>query len=99
MKTRTCPYCNHQYTRIDYVKKLLLKLIWSKWDCSECGEKITFDSNRRIWVALVFGVWYFILNMIIIKLEMNLSLWILFLFLFLIGSIFIFTFDNFKKSK
>jgi len=99
MKTRTCPYCNYKYSRIDYVQRLLLKVIWSKWDCPKCEQKITFDNKRRLIVALAFGLWTLLLIMAKTYFSMNLTLWLLFLLIFLLGAIYIFTFDNFTKSK
>jgi len=98
MKVRTCPHCGYKYSRIDYVKKLFLKTIWSKWDCPKCKQEITFDNIRRFILALVFGVWTFLLSMttsyftfVYIKVPLYFTALIL-------GSIFIFSFDTFTKT-
>ncbi len=99
MKIRTCPYCGYKYSRIDYVKRLLFKFIWSKWGCPKCEQEITFDNKRRLLGAISFGLWMLILNVAKSYFEMNLILWLLFIVVFLLGTIFIFTFDNFTKTK
>lgn len=99
MKSRTCLYCGYKYSRIEYVKKLLFKHIWSNWECPKCKQEITFDDKRRFLVALLFGIWIFILRMATQYFNMDLILWLLFGVLFLVGSIFIFTFDRFKKTN
>lgn len=72
MKFRTCPYCGYKYSRIEYVKKLLFKFIWSNWECPECKQEITFDDKRRVLIALSFGIWIFILSIVTHYFKMNL---------------------------
>ena len=99
MKIRTCPHCGYKYSRIDYVKKLLFKFIWSKWGCLKCEQEITFDNKRRFFVAISFGLWLLILNIAKNYFSMDLILWLLFIVVLLLGSILIFTFDNFTKTN
>jgi len=101
MKIRSCPHCNYQYSIIEYVSQILFKFIFSEWNCKNCNNKITFDSKRRVNVALCFGCFYILLFAMIEILKnrigMTPSLWIAMIILFTIGSILIFTFDTFKK--
>lgn len=99
MKSRTCPYCGFKYSRFEYVKKLFSKCIWSKWECPNCKNEITFDNKRRILIAISFGLWMFILNIVKSYFYKTPIMWIIFLVFSLIGSIFIFTYDNFSKTK
>ena len=98
MKTRTSPHCGYKYSRIEYIKRLSFKTIWSKWDCPKCEQEITIENKRRFIVAILFGFWTYFLMMATIYFTMNLILSLLFFVAFLLGSIFIFTFDNFTKT-
>ena len=100
MKTRTCPHCGYQYSRIDYIKKVYFKFSGNSWECLNCKQKITIDMKRRFLVAITFGLWFIILNTAksYLDVDMDTLMWIIFVFIFLIGSIFIFTFDTFKKA-
>jgi CXXC-20-CXXC protein len=97
MKTRTCPNCNYQYSRWEYVKKIFFMTIWSDVECKDCGQSITIDLSRRIIVAFAFGFWAIILNTAISYYDMTLKLWLLAITVFLMVSLYIFTFDAFKK--
>ena len=99
MKTRTCPYCDYQYSRKNYFKKLSFKLIWSKWDCPNCSKKITFNFNRHLLVVLGYMVWMFILLTIKSLITMNIYWGIGLILFFIIGGLFIFSFDTFKEAK
>lgn len=98
MKIRTCPHCGYQYSRIDYVKKLFFKFIWSKWSCLKCGQEITFDIKRRFFVAISFALWLLTVNIVKNYFTMDLILWVLVVIILSLGSLFIFTFDNFTKT-
>jgi CXXC-20-CXXC protein len=103
MNIRTCPHCDYKYSIREYVKKILFKFVYSEWDCQNCSKKITFDFNRRLWVAMGFGCLYillfFLISIIKNNIGMNLITWILLLAGYITGSIFIFTFDTFKKTE
>jgi hypothetical protein len=103
MKIRTCPHCGYKYPVSEYVKKIVFKLVFSEWDCPVCMKKLTFDFSRRVKVALCFGGLYVLLSLLITFLKnrfgMTPLMWIVLLVLFIIGSIFIFTFDTFKKAE
>lgn len=96
MKTRTCPNCDHQYSRLEYFKTFI-NTIWTDVECRRCNQKMTIDLTRRIFVALAFGFWLILVNTTATYLDMNPMLWVLMISVFLIGSLFIFTFDTFKK--
>ncbi len=102
MKIRTCPHCNYKYSTGEYIKKILFKLVFSEWDCKNCGKKISFDFGRRVIVALCFGGLYILLSALIsvlrAKTGMTPLMWICLFVIYLAGSIFIFTFDTFKKA-
>lgn len=98
MKVRTCPHCGYKYSRIDYVKKLLLKTIWSKWDCPKCKQEITFDNMRRFILALFFGIWIFLLNMTTSHITLDSIKVPLYFAALILGSFFIFSFDTFTKT-
>jgi len=99
MKTRTCPNCGYQYSRMDYIKKLWNKFLGDSWECPNCKQKITFDMKRRILVVIFFGLWIIVVNTAKSYLEMDTLMWITLPLIFLIGTIFIFTFDTFKKAN
>ena len=102
MKIRSCPHCNYKYSIIEYISKILFKFIFSEWNCRNCNNKITFDSKRRVIVALCFGGFYIIIFAILEALKYVITMtplvWIIMIIIFVIGSSFIFTFDNFKKA-
>lgn len=99
MESRTCPYCDYKYSRMDYAKRLLFKVVWSKWDCEKCNQEITFDKKRRLFVSILFGLLVLILNIAKNHFTMDFILWFLFFVIFLGGTILIFTFDNFTKTN
>lgn len=103
MNIRTCPHCNYKYSIPEYVKQILLKVVFSEWDCKNCNKKITFNFKRRVIVALAFGGLYIVLFALISIIKnaigMNPFKWIILLAIYFIGSIFIFTFDTFKKVE
>jgi len=103
MKIRTCPHCNYKYSISEYVKTILLKVVFSEWDCKNCNKKITFDFKRRVILALCFGAFYaiffFLVTILKKEIGMSLLLWICYIVLFIIGAIYIFTFDTFKKVE
>ena len=98
MKTRTCPHCGYKYSRINYIKKLSFKTIWSKWDCPRCEQKITFDNMRRLLLALIFGVWVIFLSMATSYISMDFIGVLLYLAALFLGAMFIFSFDGFTKT-
>jgi len=103
MNIRTCPHCNYKYSIPEYVKQILFKFVFSEWDCKNCHKKITFNFKRRIIVALAFGGLYILLSILLSILKTHLDMtpikWIGVVILYIIGSIFIFTFDTFKKAE
>jgi CXXC-20-CXXC protein len=103
MNIRTCPHCDYQYSISEYVKKDLFKVVFSEWDCKNCNKRITFDFNRRVIVALCFGALYLILSLFLTllknEIKMTPLMWIGLLVIYILGSIFIFTFDTFKKTN
>ena len=99
MKTRTCPHCGYKYSIKDYVTRLLFKLLWSNWTCKNCNNLITFNPNRRLFVALTFGIWLMILLFTKGLIPMTPIKYILFIIIFLSGSILIFTFDSFDRLE
>jgi hypothetical protein len=102
MDIRTCPHCLYKYSKAEYVKKILFKFIFSVWDCKNCGNKITFNFNRRLIVALSFGALYIALSALVSVIKNFIGMtpvkWVALLAIYIIGSIFIFTFDTFKKA-
>jgi rubredoxin len=102
MKIRTCPLCGYQYSLYEYVGKVIFKIVDSEWNCPVCKKKITFDFSRRVIVALCCGAFYIIISLLISVLNdvlgMSPLIWIAVLSIYLIFSIFIFTFDTFKKA-
>jgi len=99
MKTRTCPHCGYKYSIKEYVANLLFKLQWSNWNCKNCDKLITFNPNRRLLVALTFGIWLMILLFTKGLFTMTPIKYILFIIIFLTGSILIFTFDSFDRLE
>lgn len=98
MKTRTCPNCGHQYSRFDYIKKLFFKNMYTNVECQNCKQEITVDLSRRIFVAIAFGFWMIFTNTAISSFDMNAVMWIIAISIFLIVTLYIFTFDTFKKA-
>jgi CXXC-20-CXXC protein len=102
MKIRTCPHCNYKYSLSEYVKNIVFKFVFSEWACPKCSKKITFDFGRRVIVALCFGGLYILLSLLISFLRNEIGMtpfmWIVLLVLYVIGSVFIFTFDTFRKA-
>ncbi len=99
MTTRTCPHCGYKYSRIEYVKRLSFKTIWSKWDCPKCEQKITFDNMRRLLLALILGVDVFFLSITSNYISLNFIGVVLYLAALFLGTMFIFTFDKFIKTS
>lgn len=103
MKIRTCPHCGYKYPISEYVKKIVFKIVFSEWDCKNCNKKITFDFGRRVKVALCFGGLYILLSLCTSFLKnrfgMTPLLWIVIIAIFIMCSVFIFTFDTFKKVE
>jgi hypothetical protein len=103
MKIRTCPHCGYKYPISEYVRKIVFKIVFSEWDCPDCRKRITFDFGRRVKVALCFGALYILLSLVTSFLKnrfaMTPLMWIVLIAFFIIGSIFIFTFDTFKKVE
>lgn len=81
------------------MKKLTFKFLWSKWNCPDCGEKLTFDIERRLLVALCFGIWVFIMQFSVRFFDITPMIGIFIVLIFLIGGLFIFSFDKLKKVK
>jgi CXXC-20-CXXC protein len=98
MKSRTCPHCNYQYSVAEY-RKLLLKFVFSEWNCKNCNKKLTFDMKRRVIVALAFGCLYVAIFSIKDAIGMTPMRWTALLSIYIIGSLYIFTFDTFKKAE
>jgi len=102
MNIRTCPHCNYKYSIAEYIKQVLFKFVYSEWDCRNCHKKITFNSKRRMNVALTFGGLYILLSALISIIKDTIGMspvrWTILLAFYLIVSIFIFTFDTFKKA-
>ncbi len=98
MKVRTCPYCNYQYSRLEYLKNMFVKFSYSEWDCKNCKKEITFSIKTRLLTALFIVFWVFLMSNVKSYLEMNLLLWIIFVVIFMLGQFLIFTFDTFKKT-
>ena len=99
MEVRTCPHCNYKYSISNYFKKLFFKFVWSKWDCPNCSEKITFDFKRRILVALGSGVWLIAIFLLKSQVVINLYWLIVLVLLLSFGVMLLFTFDTFKKPE
>jgi hypothetical protein len=103
MKIRTCPYCGYTYSISEYLRKIIFRIVFSEWDCPVCSKTITFDFSRRVKVALCFGSLYVVLALLTTFLKnrfgMTPLMWIVLIAFFIIGSIFIFTFDTFKKVE
>jgi hypothetical protein len=103
MKIRTCPHCGYKYPISEYVKKIVFKIVFSEWDCPRCSQKITFDFGRRVKVALCFGGLYILLSLLSSFLKNRFGItplmWIVLIVFFIIGTIFIFTFDTFRKVE
>jgi CXXC-20-CXXC protein len=103
MKVRTCPHCGYKYPIGEYVKKIVFRIVFSEWDCPSCNKRITFDFGRRVKVALCFGGLYILLSLFVSFLKMRFGmtpfLWVVLLVVFITGSIFIFTFDTFRKVE
>lgn len=103
MKIRTCPHCGYKYSISEYIQKVVFKVVFSEWGCRNCSKKITFDFGRRVLVALCFGGFYILLSIFIAFLknilEMTPLMWISLFIIYAVGSIFIFTFDTFKKAE
>ncbi len=98
MKVRTCAHCGYKYSRIEYVKRLSFKTIWSEWNCPNCEKKITFDNMRRLLLAFILGVWVFLLSITSSYISLNFMGVVLYLAALFLGTMFIFTFDKFIKA-
>ena len=99
MNIRTCPHCNYKYSVPEYLSEVLFKFVFLEWNCKNCNKKISFDFKRRVILALAFAVLYVILFALKDTINMTPLRWAVLLTLYIIGSIFIFTFDTFKKVK
>jgi CXXC-20-CXXC protein len=97
MKARTCPHCDYQYSRVEYLKLQFAKFSFSEWNCRNCKQNITFSFKRRALIALFNGLWFFLFYYLKSHLEMTLLIWIVFLLVFILGLCFLITFEGFKK--
>ncbi|MCB8994565.1 MAG: hypothetical protein H6538_03045 [Bacteroidales bacterium] len=104
MKSRTCPNCGHQYSFFDYYKKLIFKLIDSKWKCAKCGSELTFSVGRRTLLAIIsmipIGFNGIITRFFTIHLDLSRNLsFALFVLIFIIWALFVYSFDSFEVLK
>ena len=99
MKSRTCPHCNYKYSISEYRKQVLLKFVFSEWNCKNCNKKLTFNFTRRVIVALAFGSLLVALLSLQNAIQMTPLRWASLFIIYIIGSFFIFTFDTFKKTE
>lgn len=53
MKPRTCPKCDYSYSLKEYLKKPFWTGLFSKWDCRNCGSKLTTSTSRRVLLAFL----------------------------------------------
>lgn len=97
MKPRTCPHCNYQYPFSRYLSRLFFKTWKSVWPCSNCHKPITFNRKRRFTLAVLFGLWIFILILGREVINNSTIKWVVSTALFLIGSVYIYSFDIFDK--
>jgi hypothetical protein len=81
------------------MKKLTFKYLWSRWNCPNCGEKLTFDIERRLVVALCFGIWVFAMPFLVRFFDITPMIEIFSVLILLIGGLYIFSFDKLKKVK
>ena len=56
MASRTCPHCNHQYSIGEHYKNTLLSSSFKRWNCSNCGKKITINHDRRMFLVTWGGI-------------------------------------------
>lgn len=94
---RTCPNCNYQYSRLEYVKDVFFMTIRTDIECKNCNQNFTIELSRRIILAFAFGFWLILVNTARTSLDMNNFLWMILIVFLLAGGLFIFTFDNFNK--
>jgi CXXC-20-CXXC protein len=99
MDVRTCPHCNYKYSVPEYRNQVLFKFRFLEWNCKNCNKKLTFNFKRRVIVALAFVGIYVILFALKNAFGMTPLRWAALLTIFIFGSVFIFTFDTFKKAE
>ena len=84
----------------EYLSKPLFMSLWSEWNCINCSQPITFDGNRRIKVALIFGGYLFAILLAKDFLPMNSYLWILLVIILFLGTVFIYAaLDRFRAAQ
>jgi CXXC-20-CXXC protein len=97
MKTRTCPYCNYEYSIAEY-SQLFFKFGFTKFNCKNCNRKLTINFTQRIIVAIVFGCGYIALVSLKNMIRMTSFQWAVLLTTFILIQLFISPFDTFKKA-
>jgi len=98
MKVRTCPHCDYKYTIIEYLKSFFITTR-SELKCINCESYIKVDFSRRVIIAVVFLLLIIATNVIVDYFELNSILWVFIVLAYIPGTVYIFTFDTFKKVK
>lgn len=98
MRTRTCPHCGYKYSLRDY-SHLLLNFVFTEFNCKNCHRRLTINFARRIIVAIAFACFYVALFSLKNLVLMTPLRWTGLLAIYIFGSLFIFTFDTFKKVE
>ena len=97
MASRTCPHCNHQYSIGEHYKNTLLSSSFKRWNCSNCGSRITINFIRRTLLVVCGGILMASMAFLIHPILNSVSFQNL-LFLFSIPSfLLVFIFDDYSK--
>lgn len=103
MRSRTCPSCKYTYSLKEYLKKPFWEGVFSKWDCLNCGRKLTISTSRRFILA-VLGAAPAVLTPYIAEFLMTADFspvwsWIGAVFLVLVWAIGVFSFEVFILNE
>lgn len=99
MKPRTCPYCKHQMTYKKYIRTLFFHTPDYIWKCENCKKPITFNFWNRLLLAVLTGLWVFVIIRLKEFVDFNVINMIGLILVLLAGQFAIFYFDYFSRAR
>ena len=99
MASRTCPHCNHQYSIGEHFKNTLLSSSYKRWNCSNCGSRITINFFRRMFLGLIGGILMASFAILLRPIDNSVSFPLLLLLCGIPSFLFVFCFDGYSKIK
>ena len=97
MASRTCPHCNHQYSIGEHYKNTLLSSSFKRWNCSNCGSRITINFIRRMLLTVCGGLLMASMAFLIHPIVNSVSFQHLLILFSIPSFLLVFSFDDYSK--